>query len=145
MAGLWERWYRWKRPDEAELDDAIASGRAVAAPRGAVRDLFAEIAARDLEGFERVNDNRWVAPHADGGFRVLEMRALKGYHYTLAWGVARSRTAPVDECEFGSLADVPVGTVHWRVRPEGGWWFPDEIEALWESCRPAAEAFWQCA
>jgi hypothetical protein len=160
----WQRWRRLQRPDEAELEDAIREGRAVAAPRGAVRDLFAEIASRDLEGFERCAPGRWVAPLGEGDFRVLEMWAMKGSAYTLAWGVSLGyvprlaaagprfhrtpKAARLDLHEVateGDEADIPVCTATWRTRPDGGWWLPDDIRALWASCAPAARSFWERA
>lgn len=164
MSSLWRRWRRIVAPEEAALDDAIDDRRAVRGGQGAVRELFAEIAAADLEAFERVRENRWVAPFRDeGDFRVLEIQALKGLRYTVAWGVSLSyvphdtpsgprfhrtaKAARIDLGQLGSWHGDPPCSVNWRTRMEDGavrgYWIPTEVAEMWRCSRPKAEMFWE--
>ena len=72
-----------------ELAAARATGQCVRVRQGEVRDLVAERLPAALGDFERVRENRFVAPAVrEGEWRVLEVAAYKGMSYGLHWGIS---------------------------------------------------------
>ncbi len=156
------RWLQERREDreraaaiaehEAMTREAIEHGEAHLGTVADVHGLLA--AAAGLAEWEAVRAGRWTRPLAPEIRAVVELERMKGMSYRLAWGVSlawlphltstgtslhrTAKSARLDLWEFGPR-------LRYEFAGDRIAWVPSEIEAIWQRCRPAAEALWAAA
>jgi hypothetical protein len=156
---------RWARED-GRFRQAVADGRAVA---GVQRDVYAHFrsAAPELNDFDEVRDGLFTRPLHPEIRAVLKVAALKGASYTLCWGVSLAfvphvtstgtslhRTAKSSRLDLWVDAHIAFDddrsgagrngrVAHWAGGDGIVWWVPEDFEALWNTCREPAYAWWE--